>query len=359
MPKTFKHLYSQIYDFENLYRAYRKARKGGKRKREEVAAFELDLEANLWQLHQGLRAKTYRPGGYYHFYVQERKRRLVSAASFRDRVVHHALQRVIEPIFERRFINDSYACRVGKGTHRALDRCQEFIRRRRYVLQCDIAQYFPSIDHAILRRMLARHIADEDVLWLIDLILASGRGVLNSEYEMVYFPGDDLFAANRPRGLPIGNLTSQHWANVYLDALDHFVKEELRCYCYLRYCDDFCLFHNDKAQLWAWRAAIIKFLWTLRLTLHEERAVVYPAHTGITWLGFRLFPHHRLLRKDNVKHFRRRLHRMAEDFRAGQIDEERVRASVQSWVAHASHGNTYDLRRRLLAEVTFTRPQIS
>lgn len=357
MPKTFKRLYHRIYAFENLYKAFRKARRGGKRKKEQVAAFELDLEANLWRLYDELRSQTYRPGPYHNFFVQERKRRLISAAPFRDRVVHHALCNVIQPIFERRFIYDSYACRVGKGTHRAVDRAQSFARRRRYVLQCDVEQFFPSVDHEILRAFLARHIADEQVLELIDLILESGADVLSSVYRMKWFPGDDLFALNRARGLPIGNLTSQHWGNVYLDRLDHFVKEELRCHCYLRYCDDFLLFHDEKAQLWAWREAVIEFLTTLRLRLHEERAVVFPTHNGITWLGYCVFPHYRLLRKDNVKQFRRRLRQMRDDYLNDRTDLGRMRASIQSWIAHASHANTYHLRQSIFSNFTFPHPR--
>jgi hypothetical protein len=152
-------------------------------------------------------AQTYRPGAYYSFYIRDPKRRLISAAPFRDRVVHHALCNVIEPLFERTFIGDSYANRVGKGTHRALDRAQELARRYQYVLQCDVEQFFPSVDHTVLRAIISRKIADEQVMWLVDQILNSGAGVLTEEYTMVYFPGDDLFAVNRPRGLPIGNLT--------------------------------------------------------------------------------------------------------------------------------------------------------
>ena len=226
--KTYKNLYPQICDFINLYRAYRAAARG-KRGRPDVAAFEFDLESNLLRLQEELLHHTYRPGPYRHFTIFSPKRRKVSAAPFRDRVVHHALVCVIEPIFERRFIHDSYACRVGKGTHAALDRCQTFARWRPYVLQCDVKQFFPAVDHVILRRILARPIADEDVLWLIDRILDSGAGVLANEYDMVYFPGDDLLAALRPRGLPIGNLTSQFWANCLLNELDQFVKRELRC----------------------------------------------------------------------------------------------------------------------------------
>ena len=143
-------------------------------------------------------------------------------------MVHHALCNITEPLFERSFTDDSFANRVGKGTHRALDRVQHLARRYRYVLQCDIRQFFPSVDHDVLRAVLARKIDDEQVLWLCAQILESGVGVLSEEYAMVYFPDDDLFAINRPRGLPIGNLTSQFWANCYMNPFDHFVKRRLR-----------------------------------------------------------------------------------------------------------------------------------
>ena len=208
-------LYPQIYNWDNFLLAHRKAARG-KRSKEPAARFEYHLEDNLITLHDELQAKTYRPGPYDSFYIHEPKRRLISAAPFRDRVVHHALCNVIEPIFERSFIHDSYANRVGKGNHRALDRAQFFARRYRYVLPCDVRQFFPSVDHAILRRILARKLPDPDVMWLVDRILESSMGVPSKEYQMIWFPGDDLLAANRPRGLPIGNLTSQFWANCYL-----------------------------------------------------------------------------------------------------------------------------------------------
>lgn len=171
--KTYRRLYPQVWAFDNLYAAYRAARKG-KRGKPPAATFEFNQEANLILLQEELRAQTYRPGLYHSFFIKEPKRCLISAAPFRDRVVHHALCRVIEPLLERRFITDSYANRVGKGTHRALDRCTYFARRRRYVLQCDVRQFFPSIDHQMLRQILGRPIADEQVMWLIDRILGSG-----------------------------------------------------------------------------------------------------------------------------------------------------------------------------------------
>ncbi len=351
MPKTFKHLYPQVCTYENLYAAFRAARKNGKRKKAQVAAFELNLEDELLRLQEELTNKTYRPGAYHNFYVYERKRRKISAAPFRDRVVHHALCRVIQPIFDARMMHDSYACRLKKGTHRALDRAQHFSRAHPYALQCDVAQFFPSIDHAILRGMLARFIADDDVLWLIDQLLASGKDVLVDEYEPQYFPGDDLFAVNRPRGLPIGNLTSQFWANVYLNELDYFVKHELHCAAYVRYADDFILFGDDKSLLCEWRRQIIRFLETLRLRLHEARASIFPTRDGFTFLGFRVFPDHRRLRNDNARLFARRLRAMNQAYARREISLDKMTERVISWVAHARHGNTYRLRTHIFNRV--------
>jgi len=303
-------------------------------------------------LRQELATRTYRPGPYRSFYVRDSKRRLISAAPFRDRVVHHALVNVIEPLFEARFIGDSYANRVGKGTHRALDRCQGFARRYRYVLQCDVRQFFPSVDHAILRVQLARVIGDEDVMWLVDQILAGGAGILAGEYEMAWFPGDDLLAATRPRGLPIGNLTSQFWANVYLNDLDQFVKRTLRCRAYLRFVDDSLLFADGKPALHAWRRAIIERLAGVRLTLHEGRAQVYPVAEGIPFLGFRVFPDHRRLKSRRGHAARRRLQALARQCAAGQLSQARLTAAVQGWVSHAAHGDTWGLRRSLLGSIT-------
>jgi len=196
-------VYAQICSWDNLLLAYRKAARG-KRGKGPAARFEHRLEDNLVTLQEELEARSYRPDEYSSFYIHEPKRRLISAAPFRDRAVHHALCNVIEPVFERSFIDDSYANRVGKGTHRALDRAQEFARRYRYVLQIDVVQFFPAIDHAVLRAILARKLPDPDVMWLVDRVLASGVGVLSNEYRMTWFPGDDLFATLYPRGLPIG-----------------------------------------------------------------------------------------------------------------------------------------------------------
>lgn len=345
--KSYKNIYPKICDYRNLYESWRRAARG-KRKVPEVAEFEYYLLDNLFQLEAELGEQTYRPGPYRHFYIYEPKLRRISAAPFRDRVVHHALVRQIEPIFEARFSRDSYACRKGKGTHAALDRCQFFARRYRYVLQGDIVQFFPAVDHAVLQDILFRAIADEQTRSLIGLILASGAGVLAREYDMVYFPGDDLLAANRPRGLPIGNLTSQFWANCYLNELDQFIKRGLKCRAYARYVDDFLCFSDSKQELWAWKRAIMDFLPSLRLTLHERSSTVYPVANGIPFLGFVTYPGRRLLKRRNGVAFMRRFRRQLKLLSGGRLDYADIQASVQGWIAHAAHGATWGLRRALL-----------
>jgi len=216
-------VFHAIYRFENLLDAAAKAAKG-KRGKSSVAAFEYRLADELLMLQQELKAGSYTPGAYTHFYIHDPKRRRISAAPFRDRVVHHALCNVIEELFERHFIADSYANRKGKGTHRAVTRVQAHARRYRYALRLDIVKYFPAIDHEILLRCLACVVSDADTLALIATIIASGDGILDQEYQPTLFEGDDLLALCRPRGLPIGNLTSQFWANCYLHPIDLFIK---------------------------------------------------------------------------------------------------------------------------------------
>jgi retron-type reverse transcriptase len=353
-------LYERLCSFENLLYAYRRAARG-KRSRPDVAAFDYGLEGHLLRLRRQLLQHSYRPTAYHRFAIADPKPRVISAAPFRDRVVHHALCNVIEPLFEQRFIGDSYANRRGKGVHQALDRCTWFARRYPYVLRCDIVQFFPSVDLAILRRILGRVIRDDDTLALCDLILAGGAHELTDQYDLVLFPRDDpVDAAARARGLPIGNQTSQFWANCYLNPLDHFVKEQLRCRAYLRYVDDFLLFSDDKATLHRWKGEIIAFLAShLRLILHEHESVVAPAPDGIPFLGFRVFPDHRRLRRRNAVAFSRRLHALRQEYDAGKVDIETVTSRVQGWVAHVAHGDTWGLRTSLLARETFIAPGLS
>jgi len=339
-------MYAQLTSWDNLLLAYRRASKG-KRHQAVVATFEHRLEDHLFELQAQLREQTYQPGPYTHFFIHEPKRRLISAAPFRDRVVHHALCNVIESVFERAFIHDSYANRLGKGTHRALQRVQTYARRFRYALSCDLRQFFPSIDHAIMRRILTRRVHDTQVRWLIDAVLGSGEGALSEVYDMVYFPGDDLFAALRPRGLPIGNLTSQFWANVYLNGFDHFVKRTLKCPGYVRYVDDLLLFADDKARLWQWKGELEDRLAALRLVMHAG-AHPRPVTEGIPFLGFIVFPQRRRLKRRKGVHFQRCYRTLLAAFQARRLPAAQITASVQAWVNHARYGNTVGLRAAVL-----------
>lgn len=338
-------LFKQFCSFENLFLAYRKARKG-KRGKSSVAGFEFNQEKELIQLHDELTAGEWRPGKYTSFYIHEPKKRLISAAPFRDRVVHHALCNILEPDWERRFIFDTYANRKGKGTHCAILRANEFAKKFKYVLQCDVEQFFPSIDHALLREKIAAHVEDEALMAVVDLILKSGVGVQSEEYQMKWFAGDDLFSIQRPRGLPIGNLTSQFWGNVYLSSFDHFVKRELRAEGYVRYVDDFLLFGDGKEVLHEWKAKIIRRLEKLRLSLHEPQ--VFPVETGIPFLGFRIYPSHRRLKQRRGIAFQRRFRRLYKSWLFSGSVRSRLDDCARSWAAHASWGDTYGLRRSVL-----------
>jgi hypothetical protein len=342
-------LFPRIIAWENLLQAYHKAARG-KRGKEAATAFEFQMADRLLALQFELASGTYQPGAYQHFTIHEPKRRKISAAPFRDRVVHHALCNIIEPIFEARFHPHSYANRVGKGTHSALDQLQAYARRYRYVLRLDIVQHFPSLDHAVLKRELFRVIDDGRVRGLIDTILAGGEGVLADEYDMAYFPGDSLLARIRPRGLPIGNLTSQFWSNCILNPLDWFVVRELGCRAYLRYVDDFALFADSKRQLWTWKKRIVDYLAGLRLTMHASRAQATPVECGIPWLGFVVYPTHRKLKRRNVVQFRRRLERNISLYRRGAISFAELDATVQGWINHVRYGDTWGLRSRLFQQ---------
>jgi len=342
----------QVTRWDNLVDAWRKASRG-KRGLGGSADFEHQLADRLLDLQQALRQGHWRPGGYTHFVIHEPKRRLISAAPFRDRIVHHALCNVIEPEFERRFIPDSYANRHGKGTHRAVDRLQVFARRFRYVLRLDIVRHFPAIDHAILLDRLGQVIHDDGLLDLCAQIVASGEGILEQEYEMVWFAGDDLLAACRPRGLPIGNLTSQFWSNCYLHGLDLLVKRSLGCPAYLRYVDDFALFSDSKRQLYQWKQDIIAFLQGLRLNVHERRAQVTPVTQGIPWLGLVVFPDHRRVKARKVRLARRRIGERFEAWQQGRISFAAFDASVQGWINHVRFADSWRLREQMLQPFTW------
>ena len=347
-------LWSQVTAWENLLLAAQKARRG-KRSRPAVADFQLHLERELLSLRAALEDGSYRPGAYRLFTLYERKPRLIAAAPFRDRVVHHALLNVIEAPLDRRFIHDSYACRQGKGVHAAVERYQHFARRFDYVLKLDIASYFASIDHALLRAMLARRIKDARVLALAGTILEHGPPGPPSAR---FFADEDLVdLAGRRCGIPIGNLTSQFFANLYLDGFDHWVMETLKAPGYIRYVDDLFLFSSDRTALRHWQQQIATQLAALRLRYHPRKVELRRCTERVDVLGYQISRLRRWLRNDNGYRARRRFTRWAAHYAAGRLNWPDIHAGVRSWIGHACHAQTGGLRERLFSELLFQREQ--
>ncbi len=346
--KRAKNLFGQVVAFENLLLASKKAQLG-KRFQDATAKFNLNLEKELHQIRRELLDKTYQPGAYHAFYVKEPKERMISAAPYRDRVVHHALCNVITPILEKTMISDTYANRVGKGTHKAIIRYQSFARKYPYVLKCDIRKFFPSIDHEKLKELIRKKIGCRDTLWLIDTIIDNSNP---QEPVEGYFPGDDLFTPlSRRKGLPIGNLTSQWFGNYFLSPLDHFVKETLRCPGYIRYVDDFVVLAQSKEDLQVMKNRISQFLEPYRLRLHPEKSQIHLTQNGIPFLGHRVFRHHRLLKKEHVRRFRRRLRIMKNQVGSARLTPQKMEERIICWTAHASFSKTRKLQMKIFSQL--------
>jgi len=352
--RSHNHLFEQVCAFDNLIAAVRLAERS-RRFRPDVGRFRTNLEAEVLQLRRELLSKEYRPGSYREKWITRPKRRMISAAPFRDRVVHHAICRVVMPLFDKKMIHDLYSNRAGKGTHAAIERCQDFSRRFRYALKCDIRKYFPSMDHGVLKGELCRTVRCDDTLWLLDAIV---DGSNPQEPVCAVFPGDDLAdAATRRVGLPIGNLTSQWFGGIYLSRFDHWVKETLRCRGYVRYVDDFLLFADDKEQLVAWRAAIVRELREFRLHLNDRKSRTFRTRDGITFLGQRVWSWKRRLCRENAAAARRRLRWNVRQYRDGRLTAEELQARWHSWRGHAEQADTAPLLisiRRELEQVLGT-----
>lgn len=282
--------------------------------------------------------------------IKDPKTRLISALHFRDRVVHHALCIILEPIFELRFIADSYANRKGKGTLAAVLKFDDYKRKISgngkllpyakdnncvfgYVLKADVKKYFDSVDHEVLMQVIGRRIHDEQVLLLVKTIL---------DNHLCKVPG---------KGMPIGNMTSQFFANVYLNELDYFVKHTLRAKCYIRYVDDFIILDASKEQLEHCKAAISEFLQQLKLELHPQKSKVAPLSAGVTFLGFRIFYQYKLLKKSNRKRIIQRIAQFVEQYQSGHISEEEMFERLEGWNAYAMYANTYAFRTMLMKHV--------
>jgi retron-type reverse transcriptase len=320
--------------------AWRKARKR-KTLKDYVIEFESNLENNLKQLKNELETCTYSPAPLTTFIIRDPKTRRISASHFRDRVVHHALCNIIEPILSNDFIYDSFANQKGKGTHSAILRFEKFMRKVRYnvsqegdansfVLKADIKHYFDTIDHSILLQIIEWKVSDKRVMRLIRTVLDNHR------------------TKTAGCGMPLGNLTSQFFANVYLNELDKYVKYELRVKYYIRYVDDFVIIHRDRMVLVNLMKDIDSFLkYNLKIELHPDKTRIIPLDNGITLLRFRLFNSYRLLKKSSTRRIWKRLEKFKLKYKRNEITIDEIRRSLDGWIAYAKFANTYNLRGRV------------
>lgn len=327
-------LLEQVASLEALLAAFGRAFRGNRRT-PEACFFHLELEPRLLALRRQLLAGRYFPKPYRYFYIRHPKRRLISVASFRDRVVHHALVHGIEPRFEAAFIRHSYACRKGAGTLRALRKAQQWARVFPFVLRTDVLDYFASVDHRVLVELLGRQIHDPRVLQLCERIVSNAQ-----------LP---VLPQGARQGLPIGNLTSQFWANVYLDPLDHFVRDQLGASAYLRYMDDVLVFGHSKARLWRVLAELRRFLRSrLLLETKESATSVAPCTEGISFLGWRVFPTVLRLGRAGAVRLARGLRSLHRLHREGHVTGGEARERVTSLVAYARQGAAH----RLVASIS-------
>ena len=312
--------------FENLYLAFRKAWRATKTY--EAQKFYFYLEQELLKLQDELTMGGYQPGDYKYFQVYIPKERAVAMAPFRDRIVHHALVNILEPIYELRFIFDSYATRKRKGAHKAVLRAQQFLKCNQWFLKMDIKSYFACVDHDTLLTILARKIKDSFLLDLFAKILSKG--------------GNDRV------GIPIGNLTSQFFANVYLDIFDHFMKENLRIKYYLRYMDDFCIFSNQKEELKTLNRIVTDFLRDeLKLSIKLEATMINSSLHGLSFLGTRIFPNSIRIKRENFQRSYKQLMSREAQYKKGLISYEAYHAAQQSLLAYLRYWQLYPLKIRL------------
>jgi len=327
-------LHEKICDFENIFNAYLKARRL-KRYRSEVLEFSKNLEENLIIIYNELYYMTYKTSKYFEFTVYDPKKRKILALPFKDRVVHHAINNIIEPIFDATFIYDSYACRKGKGTIAGMKRLRKFMDSilskydRVYYLKADVEKYFYSIDHDILKKLIRRKIKCAKTLALLDEIIES--------------TGDKV-------GIPIGNLTSQLFANIYLNYLDHKIKDDWGVKYYVRYMDDFIILHHDKTYLKDLLEDIKIVLSGLRLNLnHKTRIDV--VNKGIDFLGFRLFPNYTILRKRIYRKNMRKFKKFSELYEKGEMGLEEINQSIQSFLGLCKHCQSYHARKNVFNKI--------
>lgn len=320
-----------IASFQNLHMAFQKAYKG-KKNDPEAAHFFLNLEENLFDLKKELLSKTYTPGRYRYFRIRFPKERIISVAPFKDRVVHHALVRIIEPIFEKKFVENSFACRKGKGTHRAVLLAQKLLLYNSFYLKMDVEKYFETLDHEKFIEIFSEEIDDAHVLWLVKKI----------------FQTSERSSGVAGKGIPIGNLTSQFFANVYLDKLDHYIMDVCSVRNYIRYMDDMVIFSNDIYELKDIRDKTKKFMKeNLRVELKQRGTFIQRQENGLSFIGYRIFPNLVRVKNKNIRRLKEKIFSREKQYNIGEIKEENRTASVQSIIGYFKHADSRNLMKSI------------
>lgn len=320
---------------ENLFSAWQEF-SCGKRKKQDVQEFEFNLEDNLFALHRELKTKTYQHHKYTAFKVYDPKLREIHKAIVRDRVLHHAIFRSLYPVFDLTFIFDSYSCRIEKGTHCAILRLRQFANKASgnnckniFALKCDIKKFFDSVDQNILLEIIKKKISGTETLWLLEKIISS-------------------FEKENKKGLPLGNVTSQLFANIYMNELDQFMKHDMKLKYYLRYSDDFVIFSEDEKYLQKIISETGKFLAErLQLKLHERKIIIRKYRQGIDFLGYVALPTHFVLRTKTKRRVLRKISQKKNDLKNGLIDEKHFNASLQSYLGILKHCKGYGIQKEI------------
>ncbi len=346
-------MYEDIYHIDNLYKASKNALKG-KKSKATPAKFWLTEDKALSRMHQELKECRYKWGGYTSFMLNDKGvERRISVAPFRDRVLHHAIMQNIEPLFEKSFIYDSYANRKGKGTYNALKRARYYANKYKYVLQLDIQKFFPSIDHVILLRLLKQKIECRETSYLLkELIENSNR----QDDAFFYFRGDTLFSPfEQKKGIPLGNLTSQFFGNLYLNPFDHFIKEQLRVKGYIRYVDDTLYFSNTYEELKAIIGKIEDFLVAYRLKIHPLKIKLGETKKGFIFLGNKVFKTHFRLTSKAIRRGRKRLKKVRYAYNYGNLDLAQAKNKIFGTIGFFSMGSNAKMIDELLAQTVLRK----
>jgi retron-type reverse transcriptase len=344
--RVSKNIFNNIISSENLFSAWDKF-KSDKQKKRDVQRFEWKLEENIFQLHRDLKYGKYKHGAYSSFYIHDPKQRHIHKAEVRDRILHHAVFNVLNPIFEPTFISNSFSCRVDKGTHNGIDMLDKMLRQISsnnfnpcFALKCDVKKFFETVDHSILSSIIRKRIKDTNAICLLEKIINS----FTSQYSNLFYQ----------KGLPIGNLTSQLFANIYLNEFDQFIKHKLKVKHYIRYTDDFVIVAEDKLYLKNLIKPISSFLSEeLAIKLHPKKVTIRKFRQGVDFLGYIVLPRHRSLRTKTKNRIIRKLKKRVEEYKNKMISNQTLEQSLQSYLGVLSHADTYKLEQNLKNQFWF------